>query len=437
MARRPRHAPLAVFLNNLPVGELRKDTGGAISFRYDDGWLSRENAIPVSLSLPLREDAYRGEPVAAVFENLLPDSDAIRGQVAERVGAAGADAYSLLSAIGHDCVGALRFVRDPEAVDADSMSVTGDPVDDAEIERILLNLGHAPLGLARDDSFRISIAGTQEKTALTLAKDGWLKPHGHSPTTHILKPQIGKLPNGLDLSASVENEFFCLKLLEAFGLEVAQTSMRRFGETKALVVERFDRRWTVDGRLLRVPQEDCCQALSFPPTRKYQSDGGPRMMDVLDLLKGSDEPARDQSTFLMAQILFWLIGATDGHAKNFSIHLRPGGSFSLTPIYDVLSAQPEFDTGRVQPEQFRLAMSVGENKHYRIDEIRPRHWMQTVKQAKLSKRMVTAVIERVSGIANEAVGRVEKSLPSDFPEQIHASVVGGLRTRLRYLVSEA
>src|SRR5690606_9589189 len=159
-----------------------------------------------------------------------------------------------------------------------------------------------------------SIAGAQEKTAL-LRKDGqWFKPNGTTATTHILKPQIGQLPNGIDLSNSVENEHFCAKLMAALGVPTAHTEIADFGGKRTLIVERFDRLWTTGGRLLRVPQEDICQALSVPPSRKYQSDGGPGMRDIIELLKGSDTPEDDIATFMRACIIFWVLGATDGHA---------------------------------------------------------------------------------------------------------------------------
>ena len=113
MPRRRRHVPLRVLLNNRLVGHLSKAASGAIDFRYEQDWLDWEHALPISLSLPLREDTYRGEPVIAVFDNLLPDSDVLRRRVAEKVGAAGMDAYSLLAAIGRDCVGALMHQGKP------------------------------------------------------------------------------------------------------------------------------------------------------------------------------------------------------------------------------------------------------------------------------------------------------------------------------------
>lgn len=430
----PRHRvypPLRVYRNNLLVGHLRKEPGGAIEFQYDESWLSRKAAFPISLSLPFREDAYRGAPVAAVFENLLPDSETLRRKVADRVGASSSDAYGLLAAIGADCVGALQFVTGDDDV-AKTGGVTGEPVDDETVERILKNLARAPLGLNRDDEFRISLAGAQEKTALLYVNGQWLRPHGATPTTHILKPKIGEV-HGIDLANSVENEFYCLRLLAAFGMPVAKADMRVFGTTKALVVERFDRRWTKDDRLLRLPQEDCCQALSIPPSRKYESDGGPGMAEIIELLGGADDPAQDRTVFFKAQILFWLIGATDGHAKNFSIYLLPGGGYRLTPLYDVISAQPSLDAGQIRRNQMKLAMSVGSNRHYRMDEIHGRHFVETGARAGLPKRLMAQAIEEIVDNAQSAFATVETELPSEFPMAIHEAVATGVRARARSL----
>lgn len=432
MARRRRSIELRVYLGNRLVGTLRKEASGAVEFRYDEAWLAWEHALPVSLSLPLREEAWRGAPVTAVFENLLPDSDALRRRVAERVGAQGTDAVSLLAAIGHDCVGALRFLPTDEAP-ADDGAVTGAPLTEADIEQLLNGLARAPLGLEPDDAFRISVAGAQEKTALLWHEGRWWKPHGATPTTHLFKPPIGQLPGGYDMSDSVENEFYCLKLCAAFGLPVASAEMHAFGNTKALVIERFDRRWTDDGRLLRLPQEDCCQALGVPPSLKYQSEGGPGLADILTLLHGSETPAEDQKTVLRAQLLFWLMGATDGHAKNFSIHLGRNGRFRLSPLYDILTTQPLFDAGRIERKQMRLALSVGDERYYRLDEICGRHFFQTAAKARVPEKLVHEAISDISAVAERAIEQAAAGLPQDFPDYIHASVSRAIRTRLRQL----
>jgi serine/threonine-protein kinase HipA len=436
VARRRQYPPLHVYQNNRLVGHLVKEPSGATEFRYDESWLDRHTAYPVSLSLPLREDAYRGEPVAAVFENLLPDSEALRRRVAEKVGASGSDAYSLLAAIGRDCVGALQFIAGEDSMQlSDNAAIEGEPLDDKAMEKLLNNLAQAPLGLNRDDDFRISLAGAQEKTALLWHDGQWLKPHGTTPTTHIFKTQIGRLPNGIDLSNSVENEYYCLKLIETFGLPVNGVEIRSFGSTQALVIERFDRRWTSDGRLLRLPQEDCCQALSVPPTRKYESDGGPGIAGIVDLLKASDTPAEDQRLFFKAQILFWLIGATDGHAKNFSVFLIPGGGFRLTPLYDVLTGQPSLDTHQIERKQMKLAMCVGANRHYKISDINIRHFIQTGRAAGLPKSLIQTAIEEIADEAKDAISRTEAALPAHFPVEIHNSVTATMLVRLKQMSS--
>jgi serine/threonine-protein kinase HipA len=434
MGRRPHYTPLNVFLNGRLVGRLRRAASGAIDFQYDPGWLAWDYALPVSLSLPLREDRYSGEPVQAVFDNLLPDNDVIRRRVAERVGAAGTDAYSLLSAVGRDCIGALQFL--PYDLAPGPVGGTeGEPLTDEQVAAMLADLARAPLGLGEDQAFRISLAGAQEKTALLFTGGQWKRPHGTAATTHILKPAIGRLPNGADLSHSVENEYLCLKLTEAFGLPSARAEILTFAGTPTLSVERFDRRWTRDGRLLRLPQEDLCQALSIPPTRKYEAEGGPGAVAILRQLNASDEPQTDQLLFLRALVVFWLLGATDGHAKNFSLSLGVGGRFRMAPLYDVISVQPSVDAGQLRHAQFKLAMAVGTSRHYRVEAVAPRHFLQTADAAGIGAPLVHALFLRLVEGGPAAIEAVVSALPPSFPEPLVTSVTAAIRARLSILAA--
>lgn len=435
MARKRSNQRLGIFLNSRLVGHLTQETSGAVDFRYAPEWLEWRSTFAISLSLPLREDRYIGAPVTAVFDNLLPDNPGIRKKVAERVGAGGTDPMNMLAALGRDCVGALQFLPDG-AEPGPAGVVEGKAISDAEIAEILRNLATTPLGVDQSKDFRISIAGAQEKTALLKRRGKWQLPKGATPTTHILKPQIGKLANGLDLSNSVENEYLCLKLTAAFGLPTAEVEMQTFEDKRVLVVERFDRLWTDDGRLLRIPQEDMCQALGVPWTIKYQSEGGPSIQEIEDLLAGSDEPTLDRRNFLKANIIFWLLGATDGHAKNFSVALSPGGGFRLTKLYDVLSLQPSVDTKLVRHKDFRLAMSVGKTRHYGITEIHRRHFLETAEGAGLGARNGDALIEEVIGEAPKVLRRVNAKLPKDFPEPLVASIFKGVEKRVDQLARE-
>ena len=192
MGRKRIYAPLDVYMNRRKVGQYFRDPDGAFAFTYAADWLEWENTLPISRSLPLRPDRYVGPPVIAVFENLLPDSDDICRRVAERVGADGVDAYSLLARIGRDCVGALQFLPEGEVPEASNV-LTGEPLSGAQIAAMLKDLRQTPLGIRREQDFRISVAGAQEKTALLLHDGQWIESTGTTPTTHILKPEPPRL----------------------------------------------------------------------------------------------------------------------------------------------------------------------------------------------------------------------------------------------------
>jgi serine/threonine-protein kinase HipA len=423
-----------VALNGRQIGVLERSTNGAISFIYDQAWLDDERrAMPVSLSLPLREERYTGAEVSAYFDNLLPDNADIRRKVAAKIGAEGIDPFSLLNKIGRDCVGALQFVPEGQTI-----ALPGPPecasLEDSEIAEIIRNLTSAPLGIRADGDreFRISIAGAQEKTAL-LWNEGWCLPQGTTPTTHILKPELGKLANGLDMRRSVENEHFCMKLCQALGLEVANSQIVDFEDVRVLAIERFDRIRSQDGRLLRFPQEDFCQALSVPATLKYNSDGGPGITDCLTLLSGSDYADQDRLAFLKAQIVFWLIGATDGHAKNFSLFLTPGGRYRMAPLYDIMSAQTNFDAKQLTRREFRLAMAAGDRRHYRMGDILPYHFKESAKSAGVAETEVDDLFVALALDADDALDRTIDSMPELFPLEIADSVASSMRARLDQL----
>ena len=429
MARRSRSRRLNVFLNARLVGHLEQAASGAISFNYASDWLAWENAMPASISLPLSDQTWRGYDVVNVFENLLPDADRVRRNVAERLGAEGVDAFSLLAATGRDCVGALQFLGEDD-MPGSAGEVRGNAIGEAEIADLIRRLRVNPLGLDRDDEdFRISIAGAQDKTAL-LKKDGvWHRPIGTTATTHILKPAIGVVHNDIDLNDSVQNEFVCLKLCEALGLDVAETEIESFEDQLALSVTRFDRLWTEDGRLLRLPQEDFCQALSVPSTRKYQRDDGPGVLAILDRLKESDRPNEDRFAFFRVQMIFWLIGATDGHAKNFSIQHRPGGRFVLAPLYDVISAQPIVDNGRLSHYRYKLAMSVGDHNRYQIGQISRRHFEQSAEAAGLPKGTVDRFCDELEAAIPDALETIGGLADNTVPAALIESIAGGVQAR--------
>jgi serine/threonine-protein kinase HipA len=433
MAKKSIGGILAVYLNARRVGTLEQASTGAISFSYSAEWLNWRHAIAVSRTLPLNDTIYRGAVVFNVFDNLLPDIDRVRLNLAARLRANGKDPFSLLAVAGRDCVGALQFLPLDEEPGLAGAS-DGEPLNEADIAALIRNLRLEPLGLTNDDrDFRISIAGAQDKTALLYANGRWLRPIGTAATTHILKPAIGILDNGMDLSDSVANEHICMSICTALGLPVAKTQILTFDDQTVLSVERFDRIWTDDGRLLRIPQEDLCQTLSVPSVLKYQRDGGPGILDIMSVLRESDTPDYDRATFLKAQMVFWLLGASDGHAKNYSIRLREGGRFNLTPLYDILSIQPLVDKGQISKNRSKLSMSVGDGGHYRFDIIARRHFDETAKAAGLSLNVLTQIVGELIDHVGPALDATRAELDDNILSQLFESIAQGMLTRLEIL----
>ena len=258
---RPSHSrTLSVWTNGQRVGTWTFNRRGEHSLQYDSEWIRSPAGRPLSLSLPFTGDvALKGERVRNFFDNLLPDSETIRLRIATRFKTEGAEAFDLLQAIGRDCVGAVQLLGEDESP-TDVQSIMGTPLSDSEIESLLVQTTRSgPMGNLEDqDDLRISLAGAQEKTALLWHQGQWMRPHGSTPTTHILKLSIGMVGHRqADFSTSVENEWLCMNLLAEFGLPVAKTEILTFGSQKVLSVERFDRQIHSSGDwIMRLPQED-------------------------------------------------------------------------------------------------------------------------------------------------------------------------------------
>lgn len=449
-------AELHIWMNGQPVGVWTTLRTGTPVLRYHEAWVRSDEGRALSLSLPFTADLeHRGDVVNHYFDNLLPDSTDIRRRIRRRFQARSGEAFDLLTAIGRDCVGAVQLLppgTEPTGWDR----VEAEPLKDADVDAVLRSVtAELPLGQAADsEDFRISIAGAQEKTALLRMGHRWCRPHGATPTTHILKLPLGLVGNRrADMTDSVENEWLCARIMASLGFDMAPTEMATFGDTKALVVTRFDRRWQgvppgaetkarfkpPEGAwIARLPQEDFCQALGVAPDRKYQSDGGPSALDCLGVLAQSENAKADRATFALAQLAFWLLAATDGHAKNFSIAHRRGGRFGLTPLYDVLSAWPIIGDGanQIAYERAKLAMAVrgDRNSHHRLRDIQVRHWRR------LADIAGPGAWTRMIAMARQvdvALADVEQGLPVGFPQRTWAPVAAGMRRHAELFLRQA
>jgi serine/threonine-protein kinase HipA len=428
---------LAVWMNGELVGTWSVDRGSH-RLTYDKAWLASPRRRSLSLSLPITSALeIRGPVVANYFDNLLPDNEKIRERIARRYKTKSVEVFELLQAVGRDCVGAVQLL--PEGVEPQGWDeIAGEPLSEHQVAEVLrATPSNAVLGQAQDDDelFRISLAGAQEKTALLFTNKRWHRPLGATPTTHILKLPLGLVGGSrrVDLSDSLENEWLCAQILYYLHLPVAITEMWRFEDQKALVVTRFDRSRQVGERgkewIARLPQEDFCQALGFPPSKKYEKDGGPGIADGMRLLAGSADGG-DRQSFALTQLAFWLMGATDGHAKNYSIFLERGDTYITTPLYDVLSIFPYVGDGA---NQFRwrkvgLAMALrSKNVHRHFYDTLPRHWHALA--MKVGGPQVWEAMVRLVERVEPALEQIGQTLPQDFPPRAWDAISQGMRSQ--------
>jgi serine/threonine-protein kinase HipA len=236
-------------------------------------------------------------------------------------------------------------------------------------------------------------------------------------------------PHIYDLSDSVENEWLCHLILKEFNIPTANMEIFRHENTKALIVERFDRVWADDRSwLIRLPQEDICQAKGVSPALKYENDGGPGIRHIMDLLMGSSNMREDRNNFMKTVFIFWILGAIDGHAKNFSIFLNPEGAYQLTPVYDVISAYPLIAKKQIAKQKLKMAMAVrGKSVHYEWDKIQLRHWMTTAKLCRFPEKEMTEIIDTTLSSRDRVIESVLSKLPEEFPSDISGPVFDYLK----------
>lgn len=423
-------------MNGSLVGQWEFRSGEHL-FTYAQDWLAKPIRRPISLSMPLRGESapYRGDVVINFFDNLLPDSQDVRTTLQAKLGADSKEPLALLEHLGRDCLGALQLLPfDVEG--ALPNRIDGEVLEGADVAQILRQLPASPLGFGGDSPIRLSLAGNHDKTGLLWHEGQWLRPVGATPTTHIFKLPIGDA-NGLDLRLSVENEWLCHRILKEFGFPVASAEVASFEEQRCLIVERFDRKKVGEG-LLRLPHEDLCQATATPPAFKYENEGGPGIERCLRLLSGSQKPQEDRELFFKAQLVFWILCATDGHAKNYNLSILPLGRFQMAPLYDVLSAYPVLGhgTGLLAPQKAVMAMAVwGKNRHYKWDRIVRRHWCKTAKDCGISHG--EELIDALAAQGCSVVEAVADELPDDFPEEISKPILEGVQKACKALISQS
>ncbi|MEI6516414.1 MAG: type II toxin-antitoxin system HipA family toxin [bacterium] len=377
---------LIVYLNGERAGSLDEDDSGLLEFRYALEWTGRPEAMPLSRSLPLQNEPFRGKHARPFFAGILPD-EGPRQQIAAILGISERNDFAMLERIGGECAGAVSLLPEDYPLPTAGETLVHE-LSEKELEDIVAELPRRPL-MAGRKGLRLSLAGSQSKLPVLIRNAAIALPLGNTPSTHIIKPEPERFP-GL-----VDNEVLCMTLARAVGLNVPPVSVRMVGNKPCIVVQRYDRSIGANGSVTRVHQEDFCQALGFPPERKYQQEGGPLLRDCIGLLREwSTVAALDIRDFLDGLIFNVLIGNADAHGKNYSILYRQTER-RLAPFYDLVCtlAWPELSK--------TPAMKIGTSDS--IEAITPAHWRTMAQESRVGWPMLRERIVDLCGKCSDAL----------------------------------
>lgn len=391
---------------------------GRLGFRYDDAWSAQDTPLSISMPPAIRDHGHKA--IECFMWGLLTDNEETLRTIGREYHVSPQNPFALLSVVGHDCAGAVQFAK-PEELDLIHHDGDLKPVSKEEIEAELKSLRVRRGGGKANPTF--SLAGAQPKVAYANVNGEWFLPSGRMASTHILKPRSD------DHDGLIENEHFCLKLANSldWSLLSSHSEIEQFGDETAIISTRYDRfiddlseKIVID----RIHQEDMCQALSVRPDLKYQKDGGPGIADIMRTVSGSNSAEVDRNRLMRCLIFNFVIKGADAHAKNYSV-VHIGDQYRLAPFYDIASIlpYPQFD-----PHELRCSMSIG--RHYKFDDIMPRHWKETATKAfydadKLLadiRYLIETLPDRAHRLAKETVAAgldhaIIKRLPDDIEKR--------------------
>jgi serine/threonine-protein kinase HipA len=409
---------LNVLLADNRAGVITRRPGGRHKFEYLEAWQQNPRAIPLSYSIPLQQDAHGTRVVTDFMWGLLPDNENTLRRWGTRYKVSPHSPFALLAAVGEDCPGAVQIV--PPDVDLKKRQSVKWLKKGELQQRITALKNDAGAGRLESDTGQFSLAGSQEKTALYRVNERWGVPQGRTPTTHILKPETGRIAH------VATNEHFCLQLARACGMPAAISEVQTIGGIPTIIVERFDRIRS-GSSVYRVHQEDMCQALAN--RTKYQQEGGPGIHAIMSILQFSDNPEVDRNRFMRAQALNYVIAGTDAHARNYAIIYAPGGAFRLAPLYDIISDLP-YTTRR--GAKSTLAMTIGGKRA--INQILPRHWEKQAKSVRFPKEQTFAHIRDLIARLPEAAESVRKqSVEQGLQSPVVKQLAEAIEARCNFL----
>lgn len=409
-----------VLISGAKVGSIEVSDKGELSFEYVEGYRGPD----LSVAAPVVAGEVMGDHKARTwFSGLLPDNEEIREGMSRLMGG-GRSTFALLSKYGMDLPGAIQVASDDD-LEALPHSCSYMEISHEEIgNRLKRIMGLGPNGADEtwmNEHERWSLGGGQPKLALREVDGRFGECRGSAASNVIVKPGV----QGRKFKHQSLCEGISMRLAKRIGLPCADVRMEMFGDVDAIVVNRYDRAIAPDGFIMRIHQEDMCQAMSVYPDQKYPSEGGPDAGSIMRLLKGSSEPA-DRMRFFDALVFNYLIAAPDAHGKNYSLLHTAQGQFRLAPLYDVASIAPymharsEFGPGDKKHKAYRCAMSIGgENQIGRLRK------SNIDRFAKLHELDADALRHRIENIAAKVKGNLEPAV-NEFSGWAGVDEIGSL-----------
>ena len=403
---------LNVYWEKELVGQIIKEKA-SFTFRYSKEWLNSKNAFPISISLPLKETVFNRDTSEAFFGNLLPESE-IRTKIARHYGFSEKNNFAMLNAIGGECAGALMIV--PE--DATLFEKKGySEINVTEISQMISVHNKRPLLIGKD-GLRLSLAGAQDKLPVYLKDNKYYLPTGISASNFIIKPPIEAFQD------TVINEAFCMMLAKEVGMEVAEVKIIKDGAS-FLLVKRYDR-FEEHNDIVRMHQEDFCQAMGFSYNQKYESEGGPNLVDCFNLINThSSQPVLDKKKLIEFIVFNYYIGNADAHAKNISF-LYKKNSILLTPFYDLMS------TLIYKGLTDKMAMKIGNEN--RLKWIRKRHFERLANKVDIKPKMIIDLLEQMgTRLTTKGEFLIKKFNEKSFDLKIVKSILSTIKKQKQNL----
>lgn len=425
------------------IGTLSGTADRGIIFRYDRDYLSQPTSQAISHSLPLKDSDFSTRECLPFFTGLLPDGD-LKRRISDYLHVSESSTLKLLEALGGECAGTISVTNEDDATSIPQnnpnqrMEDRYRKLEMGDITKMIDRMAERPL-LTGDRELRLSLAGAQQKISLARFSGKWYLPLHGAPSTHILKPSREPGASSNLTPDLAVNEFLCMQAAKEAGLPVPSTELTHFDGIPVYIIERYDRGLSgaIDAggnepKIMRIHQEDACQANSIMPDRKYQNDGGPGFSELVTLINEcSKAPILDIRILLQAAVFNYLIGNCDAHGKNFSIlynqmNLKTRNT-RLAPLYDLVS------TTAYEGLSTNLSMSIG--GEYRIERIRLEHFLRLGEVAGVSGKYLKGLVETMKVQTSEAIEKIGSRAELKDYSGLTNRITGQMRERIHSLSS--